>query len=241
MPRYVWHHKLTSAVVGTMLGVLLVLAGGAGSAFAADDDNEGWYDQRIIRSFLRGLGLQNGREGTIEYKERPPLVVPPNRNLPPPDTTGSLAQRDPAWPSDPDLAKRKAAKKANAERRYVDPVTWGDSLTPREMQAGRTTSAPKETGVKPGETLDTSTQLRPDELGYNGSLWSEFKNLGSTFSKEKPPEGARFLREPSRASLTDPPTGYRTPSPDQPYGLNYRHEKGKAETIEERQTPKKDE
>ena len=86
MPRDVWHRKLTSAVVGTMLGVLLVLAGSAGAAFAADDDNEGWYDQRIIRSFLRGLGLQNGREGTIEYKERPPLVVPPNRNLPPPDT-----------------------------------------------------------------------------------------------------------------------------------------------------------
>src|SRR5271157_204778 len=123
MPRDVWHRKLTGVVVGTMLGVLLVLAGSAGTAFAADDDNEGWYDQRIIRSFLRGLGLQNGREGTIEYKERPPLVPPPN-------TSGSVAQRDPAWPSDPDLARRKATKKANAERKYVDPETWGDSLKP---------------------------------------------------------------------------------------------------------------
>ncbi len=71
-----------------MLGILVV-AGTAGAAFAADDDNEGWYDQRFMRSFLRGLGLQNGREGKIEYKERPPLVVPPTRNLPPPETTGS--------------------------------------------------------------------------------------------------------------------------------------------------------
>jgi hypothetical protein len=240
MPRDVWHRKLTSVVVGTMLGVLLVLAGSAGAAFAADDDNEGWYDQRFLRSFLRGLGLQNGREGTIEYKERPPLVVPPNRNLPPPDTTGSVAQRDPAWPSDPDLAKRKTAKKVNAERKYVDPDTWGDSLKPNQMSAGKTTAAPNETAVKPGQTVDTSTQLRPDELGYSGGLWSEFRNLGSTFAREKPAEGARFLREPSRASLTDPPTGYRTPSPDQPYGLNYRNEKAKAQTLEQRQTLGKD-
>ena len=30
---------------------------------------------------------------------------------------------------------------------------------------------------------------------------------------------ARFTGEPARASLTDPPPGYQTPSPDQPYGL----------------------
>ncbi len=89
---------------------------------------------------------------------------------------------------------------------------------------------------KPGETVETSTQLRPDELGYRGGLWSDFLNLGHTFDKEKPVEGAKFLREPTRATLTEPPTGYRSPSPDQPYGLNYRGEKGKALTQEERQT-----
>ena len=61
-------------------------------------------------------------------------------------------------------------------------------------------------------------------------------NLGHTFDKEKPVEGAKFLREPTRATLTEPPAGYRSPSPDQPYGLNYRGEKGKALTQEERQT-----
>jgi hypothetical protein len=227
MPREIRHRKLTRTVLGTMLGVFII-AGTAGAAFAADDDDEGWYDQRFLRKVLRGIGLQNGREGRIEYKERPPLVVPPNRDLPPPDTTGALGPRDPAWPTDPDETKRKAAKKASgADRKYVDVERWGDPLTPDQMKVGRTPAAPNETGIKPGQTVETSTQLRPDELGYHDTLWSGLIGIGSTFTNNKPPEGAKFLREPNRASLTEPPSGYRTPSPDQPYGLNYRFEKSK--------------
>ena len=68
MPRDVCHHKLTGAVLGTVLGTLLIIAGSAGTALAADDDGEGFYDQRLLRSFLRGLGLSNGREGTIKSR-----------------------------------------------------------------------------------------------------------------------------------------------------------------------------
>jgi len=237
MPRDVWHHKLTGAVLGTALGTLLIIAGSAGAALAADDDGEGFYDQRLLRSFLRGIGLSNGREGTIEYKERPPLVVPPTRDLPPPETTGSVARRDPSWPSDPDDAKRRAAKKARAERKSLgDAETWGDGVMPNDLKVGKTGAAPNETAIKPGQTVDTSTQLRPDELGYRGGLWSDFMSLGSTFARDKPAEGARFLREPGRANLTDPPNGYRTPSPDQPYGLNYRYDKAKPLSPEDRQT-----
>jgi hypothetical protein len=237
MPRDLWHRSRTSAVLGALLGVFLIVAGSPGSAFAADDDNEGTIDQKMLRGFLRGLGLQNGREGKIEYKERPPLVVPPNRELPPPDTTGSVAKRDPAWPTDPDVTKRAAAKKAEGERKWVDVMTWGDTLKPSELAKGKTDSLPNETGLKPGQTVDTSTQLRPDELGYKGDgFWSGLTSLGHTFDREKPVEGAKFLREPTRATLTEPPTGYRSPSPDQPYGLNYRDQKTKAKTMEERQT-----
>jgi len=35
----------------------------------------------------------------------------------------------------------------------------------------------------------------------------------------KKEETAKFTGEPPRSSLTDPPPGYQTPSPDQPYGL----------------------
>jgi hypothetical protein len=223
MPRDLLHRSSAGAVLAAVLGVFLVLAGNPGPAFAADDDDEGFLDQRVLRSILRGIGLRNGREGSIEYKERPPLVVPPNRDLPPPDTTGSIEQRNPAWPSDADENKRKAAKKAASERKFVDPMTWGDVLKPSELKAGKTDALPNEPGIKPGQTVETSTQLRPDELGYKGGgLWSELMSLGHTFDKEKPAEGAKFLREPPRATLTQPPSGYRTPSPDQPYGMNYK-------------------
>jgi hypothetical protein len=223
MPRDLLHRSRASAVLVALLGVFLVIAGIPGSAFAADDDDEGTFDQKLLRGFLRGVGLRNGREGSIEYKERPPLVVPPNRDLPPPDTTGSVAPRDPAWPTDPDEAKKAAAKKAaTAERKWTDVTSWGDLAKPSQMKAGQTDALPNEKGIKPGQTIETSTQLRPDELGYKGGIWTDFMNLGHSFDKEKPAEGAKFLREPPRASLTQPPSGYLTPSPEQPYGLNYK-------------------
>jgi hypothetical protein len=226
MPRDLLHCSRAGAVLAALLGVFIVLAGNNGPAFAADDDDEGTWDQQAIRSILRGIGLRNGREGSIEYKERPPLVVPPNRELPQPDVTGSINQRDPAWPSDPDLNKKNAAKQAAKDRKWTDVTTWGDTLRPDQLKAGKTDALPNEKGIKPGQTIETSTDLRPNELGYKDKgLWSQMMDLGHTFDKEKPAEGAKFLREPPRASLTAPPTGYLTPSPEQPYGLNYKDAK----------------
>ena len=56
-------------------------------------------------------------------------------------------------------------------------------------------------------------QLLPSQLGASSS--SVFKSM---FGGQKE-ETAKFTGEPPRASLTDPPPGYQTPSPDQPYGL----------------------
>jgi hypothetical protein len=237
MPRDLLHRSRASAVLVAAFGVFLALASNNTPAFAADDDDEGFIDQRVIRSIMRGIGLRNGKEGSIEYKERPPLVVPPNRELPQPDVTGSIGPRDPAWPSDPDENKKKAVKKAAGERKWTDVTTWGDALKPSELKAGKTDALPNEKGIKPGQTVETSTQLRPDELGFKGdSMWSGLLGLGHTFDKEKPAEGAKFLREPPRATLTEPPRGYLTPSPEQPYGLNYKDgNKGKT-PIQDHQT-----
>ena len=49
-------------------------------------------------------------------------------------------------------------------------------------------------------------------LAYKGNLF------GTMFGSKKE-ETAKFTGEPPRASLTDPPPGYQTPSPDQPYGV----------------------
>ncbi len=58
-------------------------------------------------------------------------------------------------------------------------------------------------------------RMTPSQLGYSGGLSS--KMFGG-----KDEETAQFTGEPPRTSLTEPPPGYQTPSPDQPYGMTDR-------------------
>jgi hypothetical protein len=66
--------------------------------------------------------------------------------------------------------------------------------------------------VVPAGPNGTTVQTAPPppyvkKTWYNPATW---------FNSE---EYATFTGEPARDSLTDPPTGYRTPSPDHPYGI----------------------
>ena len=66
--------------------------------------------------------------------------------------------------------------------------------------------------VVPAGPNGTTVQTAPlppyvKRTWYNPATW---------FNQE---EYATFTGEPARDSLTDPPTGYRTPSPDHPYGI----------------------
>ena len=77
---------LASALAG------FALAGfGAGAARAED----------LFGAMLKSLGINN--DAPIEYKERPPLVVPQTHDLPPPQSTRG---RDPNWPADPKAGAR---------------------------------------------------------------------------------------------------------------------------------------
>ncbi len=231
MPHHNRDRKLTRATLCAAVATLWIIADN-GMAFAGDDDL--LPDQKFIQGIMRGLGLRNGAEEQIEYKERPPLVVPPSRDLPPPVTTGSIAARDPAWPVDPDLQEKAAARKANAERKPIDWIAAGDPLKPDELAAGKTAAAPNEKPLPSAETA--GGPMSPSELGYAGGLWADLKNFSNSFNKDKPPETAKFIREPARSSLTDPPSGYRTPSPDQPYGVHITADRAKAQSAEDRQT-----
>jgi hypothetical protein len=62
---------------------------------------------------------------------------------------------------------------------------------------------------KPGNSLNNPI-LSPSQLGFNGSL-------GDLFGGNKP-ETAPFKGEPERSTLTQPPAGYQTPSPNFAYG-----------------------
>jgi len=219
MPQENRNRKFARAALCAAFGVVLVIAGGT-AVFAADDEDDDLPDTKFIKGLLRGLGLRNGQEAGIEYKERPPLVVPPSRSLPPPVAAGSLAVNNPAWPADPDEKKRAADRKARAERKPYDPYKAGDPLKPSELAAGRTDRP----AMKTSEGQGHSPEMTPSQLGYTGGLWSGILGLGKTFTGEKDIETATFAREPRRDSLTDPPPGYRTPSASQPYGINAKAE-----------------
>ena len=223
MPQESRNRKFSRAALGATLGIVLVIAGGT-AVFAGDDEDDDLPDTKFIKGLLRGFGLRNGQEAGIEYKERPPLVVPPSRDLPPPVAASSLAVNNPAWPADPDEKKRAAERKAKRERKPYDSYKAGDALKPSELAAGRTDKP----AVKTSEGPDHSPEMTPSQLGYTGGLWNSILHLGKTFGGEKEVETATFAREPTRNYLTDPPAGYRTPSASQPYGINTKAEADKA-------------
>jgi hypothetical protein len=215
-----WTTRARRIAIGGTLG-LLVLATFAPSARAQDDDEGGekttiWnFEKKFLDGMMRGLGLRNGNESSIEYRERSPLVIPPSRSLPPPEQLG--AGRTAAWPEDPDVKRRQqaAAKRKATNYRGYDPDMEGRNLNPSELNpAGmpRTTGSTK-TGSPASMGDDEGRNKRPSELGYFGGLFSSF----GSGQKE---EVATFDREPPRGSLTAPPAGYQTPSRAQPYGVN---------------------
>jgi len=183
--------------LGTALAALLVCANAA--AARADDD------ETFLSKFERTLGLKNPNtmEYGLNYSERSPLVVPPTRDLPRPQSATAPAIAN--WPKDADIKRREAAKTEEKPHPHLDYV------------------------------IESSRPLRPDELNdVHGASPSSASNSNtndndqlnsppkkSIFSLDwfKKEEYATFTGEPSRGSLTDPPPGYLTPSPDQPYGI----------------------
>ena len=190
-----------------LFGIGLVMA--AGPVRAADDEEEDdrTFEEKIIENIMRGVGGTNMENRGIEYRERSPLVVPPKIDLPPPASADAKAA--PNWPKDPDEARRKAAVAARKKERK-DPQESARVLTPAELNVGKT-AAPARTNndpIQPG--VSNNPMLSPAQLGYTGGLMGMFKGNAT--------ETAPFKGEPTRDALTQPPTGYQTPSPNYSYG-----------------------
>jgi len=224
----------TLAVTRTLaLALALALTWSVGTAFAAEDEEEVPLDTKLMRQFLKDLGLQRDGEG-IEYRERAPLVVPPSRNLPPPQSTGTVAN-NPAWPKDPDVNKRKveAAKKKQPNRTAGEAAdAEARPLSRTELDRGRTAAGSTQPGgtVTKDADADASRALRPNELGSK----SLFSNMFSSAPWADKTEVGSFSGEPTRENLTAPPPGYQTPSPNQPYGLGPSRDERKGLTLEQR-------
>jgi hypothetical protein len=214
------------AACALIAGTMLLIAASTHVAVAADDEDDDWYDVKIMRKVLQGIGLR--RDGAaIDYRERSPLVVPPSRDLPAPDT--NAAPNNPAWPVDPDIKRRKEEaaarrKPGRAKESFIEDDAR--PLTPAELAKGRN---PR--GAKEGYSTDPNSEARPYSPAALGakSVFSWDGLFGS--NKE---ESAPFTGEPARGSLTQPPAGYQTPSPNQPYGVGPNRGDRKAATWEER-------
>jgi hypothetical protein len=202
---------LLRIALGASFAALTVCAQSSVARAGDYDDPSG---QTFGSQLLKAIGLpdQDHPQYEINYSERSPLVVPPNRNLPAPISSS----HDPAnWPQDPDVKKRQASR---VEKVHVE----GDRV------------------------IDEGRPLRPDELtpkanGSNsassGDIEQPHKSSLFTFDWFRKEEYGTFTGEPARASLTDPPPGYQTPSPDQPYGIPPEHKGPKPQTLGERMEP----
>ena len=88
-----WTRRARRIAFGSALAFAVLAAFIPAGVQAQDDedDKKSWWnlDKKLLNDFMRGLGLRNGSEPQIEYRERSPLVIPPSRNLPPPEQAGA--------------------------------------------------------------------------------------------------------------------------------------------------------
>jgi hypothetical protein len=220
-----------AATAAVALAVALATVAGGTSSFAqsAAEDEDVPLDTKLMRQFLKDLGLRRDGEG-IDYRERAPLVVPPSRNLPPPQNEASVTA-NPAWPKDPDAQQRKveATKKKLPNRTAAETMeAEGRPISRSELDRGKIAPGTSANAGSPQNPDESARAMRPSELGSK----SFFSDIFSSFSDKG--ETGTFTGEPTRESLTAPPAGYQTPSPAQPYGLAPKQAKGKAATVEDR-------
>ncbi len=196
LPATISLRALSRGALGCLLGAALLVAG-TPAARAGDDDVP--IDRKIFRNILEGLGLKRDGEA-INYEERAPLVVPPTRDLPPPESSDAVLAKNPAWPNDPDVARRKVERAQERNRniseereREQNPLS-PDQITPGGRPKAQRTAS--DDGYQsPANGYDN--QLPPDKLGVPVGSW-----LGGMFGSKKQDEAARFTKEPPRTALT---------------------------------------
>lgn len=212
-----WPLHLSSRAVtrSLRLGAVVISLGlvmaGAARAEDGDDDNLS-FEQKAIKSIMTGLGGTNMDNTGIDYRERSPLVVPRNLDLPPPSAQAST-DNVPNWPKDPDVKRRReAAAAAATSGKPEDAIQGARSLTPAEMapKRGRVASSAIDHS-SPGDP-NKNIVLSPSQLGVSSG------GLMKLFGGGNKSETATFTGEPTRDSLTEPPAGYQTPSSAYAYG-----------------------
>jgi hypothetical protein len=213
MPAFPLKRNLHVAIGCALAGALLVAA-----TPAAAQQSDTAPEVEFLDSFMGILGMSRKADAPINYRERSPLVLPQGDNLPPPE---SAKVTNPNWPVDPEVkeARRLAAKRKESDGRTSSQIMDdnGRPLLPSELDKGRTNR--KQNNANNGDrSLERSSW---SELGYKGGIFGNMFKSGD----EVP---AAFTGEAPRTSLIEPPSGYQTPSPAQPYAVGRSSYKDKA-------------
>lgn len=163
----------------------------------------------FFKDLLGNMGLIDKPRDEIEYRDRPPLVVPPQVKLRQPVDGAAVAARNPAWPNDPDVeARRLAAAEANKPAPVGsdrNDTKHGARLSVDEIRAGRRVDRnPAPVMPRPvyGDNSREEYWVNPDEL--------------RRMSRPQPDSVLAYGEEPQRRFLSDPPTGLRTPARSAP-------------------------
>lgn len=173
----------------------LLLAGGLLLAVQPALAQEGMLFKNLMEGVIGG---KSGED--IEYRQRPPLVVPPSSALPRPQQPASA--RNAAWPNDPDVAKRREDAAGARVPAGTNPHYRNNPLlSQEELRRGRTT---RDMGrpVVSEELNNYNNQIEPIKIGKDLAARRNQSAADLQLSGEEPP----------RRLLSEPPTGYRRPA-----------------------------
>lgn len=174
----------------------LLLAGGLVLAAQPALAQEGM----LFKNLLEGVVGGKGPGDDIDYRERAPLVVPPNSALPRPQDAGSA--RNAAWPTDPDVERRRNAKNVTpyvlTEKARNNPM-----LSQEELRKGRTSArGPQQPEIREGDNSNYDNQIKPIRIGKEVAARRD----------QAAEDNLTYGSEPQRTTLIEPPMGYRRPA-----------------------------
>jgi hypothetical protein len=171
--------------------LFLAFAGMALAGFAGAAPARAQEDTNPLNSVLGFVGMQSDKDKeTIDYRARPPIVVPPKMDLPAPKE----AARDPSWPTDPDVEKQRRAALDSRQRVRPAPYSVSEPDSPREA-SDLPSDGPNECEASAGTPF---------------CLYGPWKVLQSVIGGFQPEVAVQPGEEPSRKYLTEPPPGYRS-------------------------------
>jgi hypothetical protein len=145
-----------------------------------------------------------------QQDQRPPRTA---LTLPTPQEPNSARTRNPDFPIDPEVKaaeKRKKNPKRMFSRAEDDPVYSGRRLTPDEMKAKGTVTS---------NSSGTNPNANAGQSGVQELNIPSLQKMLPMIGREKHEQPVEFKGEPERQKLTQPPTGYLTPSKSAPYGV----------------------